>query len=360
MGLTFRTILWPFSLLYGIAVGVRNRFFDRGRLPSVAFGVPVISVGNITAGGTGKTPHVEYLAALLSGRHRVAVLSRGYGRKTGGFILLGKNSKASEAGDEPVQIKRKFPGIEVAVCNDRVQGIKKLLEMDPAPEIILLDDAFQHRYVKPRVSVLLVNYNRPVFRDMLLPAGNLREPWKNAKRADIVIVTKCTVPLPGHEMSSFVSKLKVRDGQSVYFTTYAYGEPVFLYPGDHAQHEDLTFGMLQKQGAGILLVTGVADPRPLKDFLSGKAEVSASITYGDHHNFTAADIGNISAKFGSIRKDKKYIMVTEKDAVRIADMKISDKKLREALCYIPVKVKFLAGGEASFTGRLEYFLKKQT
>ena len=357
MRLNFRIILWPLSLFYRIVIYYRNLLFDTGEIRSVSFGVPVISVGNITAGGTGKTPHVEYLAAKLSGDKKVAVLSRGYGRNSNGFILLTKGSTAAEAGDEPAQIKRKFPDVKVAVDNDRVHGIKKLLKFRNAPEIIILDDAYQHRYVKPRVSILLVSFRRPIFNDLILPAGNLREPRKNTQRADIIIVTKCPPSMTIHERTSFVLKLKLRKGLKVYFTTYSYGEPVFLFPRKDGGTKPLTFGRMRKQDAGILLVTGIADPVPLKDFLKSRAEICESITYGDHHLFTKRDLEFISGKFRNIRKYNKYVVMTEKDAVRIRDMDIKDRKMRKALCYVPVEVEFLAGGERPFLKDLENFLK---
>lgn len=355
-----RLILWPFSLIYRLAVGIRNRMFDSGRLPSVSFYVPVISVGNLTAGGTGKTPHVEYLAARLSANNRVAVLSRGYGRKSSGFVLLGKKTSARVGGDEPVQIKNKYPYIKVAVDNGRVHGINKLLNCKNPPEVIILDDAFQHRHVKPAMSVLLVNYLRPVFSDFLLPAGNLREPAGNVSRADAVIVTKCPPGISDIRMQDFITRLKTPKGIPVFFTTYSYEDPVFVFRGKGEKVAKTTLSEMRRKEAGILMVTGIADPRPLKEYLSGITGVDDAITYGDHHTFTDADIKKITARYRGIAKDKKYIVCTEKDAMRLKGLKIKDKKIRKAICYIPVEVKFLAGGEEPFLEHLGNFLKYPT
>ncbi len=316
-----RLVLWPFSLLYRVVIGIRNRMFDSGSLSSVSFDIPVISVGNLTAGGTGKTPHVEYLAARLSKNNRVAVLSRGYGRKSSGFVLLGKKTTAAVGGDEPVQIKNKYPYIKVAVDNDRVHGINKLLKRKNPPEVIILDDAFQHRHVKPAMSVLLVNYLRPVFSDFLLPAGNLREPAGNISRADAVIVTKCPAAISGIKMQDFITKLKTPKRIPVFFTTYSYGDPVFVFRGKGEKSAKITLSEMQEGKAGILMVTGIADPRPLKEYLSAITGVDDAVIFGDHHTFTEADIKKIAARYRGIAKDKKYIVCTEKDAVRLKGLK---------------------------------------
>jgi tetraacyldisaccharide 4'-kinase len=358
MKFNIRIILWPFSLLYGIVIYFRNLFFDTGELESVSFGVPVISIGNITAGGTGKTPHVEFLASALSDDRRVAVLSRGYGRKGSGFLLVRKDSGVAEAGDEPLQVKRKYPHVIVAVDNKRVHGIKKLLKFKKPPEVVILDDAFQHRYVKPQLSILLVSYQRPLFNDLLLPAGNLREPKKNARRADMVIVSKCPALMTQDEMEDFTMRMKLKKGPAIYFTTYSYGQPAYVFPGKHNRTKPPGLKKIKKNHAGILLVSGIADPGPLKRYLQNEAELTDSIVYGDHHMFTERDLAFISSRFGKIKRDEKYIFLTEKDAVRMQEIKIKNRELRKAMCYIPVTVKFLAKSGETFLNDIADHLKK--
>lgn len=353
-----RKILLPFSLVFRLAVFVRNLLFDLKILPSRSFKVPVIALGNITVGGTGKTPHVEYLVGLLHDRCRVAVLSRGYKRKTRNFLVVLKKSKVAEAGDEPLQIKRKYPGTYVAVDRKRCHGIRRLMKMKPRPEAIILDDAFQHRHVKPGLSILLVDYNRPVFRDMLLPAGNLREPWKNAARADIIIVAKCPEKLNGIEKARFISYLKIRLKQNIFFTKYAYGDPVPVFQRGKNRKRILNYKSLHKAGARIILVTGIADPAPLRNFLSGHMTVYDELVYSDHHRFGYRDLKAIADSYERAGENAKYIFTTEKDAMRLRELNVKDKQLRKAFHYIPVEVKFLSKGEKPFIKRVSKYLKK--
>lgn len=351
-------ILWPVALIYRLAVFVRNMMFDLGILKAHAFKLPVISVGNITAGGTGKTPHVEYLAALLQDHCRIAILSRGYKRKTRGFLTVSVKSAAVDVGDESLQIKRKFPDIKVAVDRRRVAGIRRLIKMKPGPDVIILDDAFQHRYVKPGLSILLVDYNRPIFRDIILPAGNLREPWRNAIRADIIIVSKCPANLDFIEKARIISRLKIRSEQHIFFTTIAYGKPLPVFTKKHSSRRSPDLKSLDHSEAGIILVTGVADPAPLRQFLSGFVEICDEITYPDHHSFGYRDLALIAARYRQIIRKEKYIFVTEKDAVRLRKIILRDKELQKAFYYIPIKVKFLAKDEKPFIRRISKFLKK--
>jgi tetraacyldisaccharide 4'-kinase len=353
-----RPLLIPFSFFYGLVIFIRNWLFDTGLLPSSSFSLPVISVGNITVGGTGKTPHVEYLAQLLKNNYSVAVLSRGYKRRTNGFLLASLRSKVHEIGDEPLQIKLKVPDVHVAVNRNRVEGIRKLSDLFPSLDLVILDDAFQHRYIKPGLSILLVDYNRPIYADFLLPAGNLRESWRNSKRADIIIVTKCPPRLGPYERKRFIKKLKVRQGQKVYFTTYTYGTPVQVFPWKHQNKEIMSYKALRKNKVGVLLVTGIANPDPLISFLRNEIHVDDSITYHDHHFYTQRDLAQITNRFNNLGIAEKIILTTEKDAVRLRELEISGKKLRKALYYIPVEVKFLAKGEKPFIKRIYQYMKK--
>ncbi|MBN2482071.1 MAG: tetraacyldisaccharide 4'-kinase [Bacteroidales bacterium] len=344
-------------MLYRLVVYVRNMLFDLKVLPSESFELPVIAVGNITAGGTGKTPHVEYLAGLLHDRYRIALLSRGYGRRTKGFLPVSPGSEVAEVGDEPLQIKRKFPSVDVAVDRRRVSGIRKLTDVSPRIEAVILDDAYQHRYVTPRLSILLIDYNRPVFHDLLLPAGNLREPWKNVARADIIIITKCPEKLNSIDKARFISRLIRRSDQEIFFTRYAYGAPVPVFPGKKNKQKPLNYKSLRKADPGVLLVTAIADPGPLRSHLHGFVDVAGERSYTDHHRFSYRDLEEISMRYNNIRKKTKYIFVTEKDAVRLRELRIGDKRLRKAFYYIPVEVKFLSKGEKRFIRRIIKSLK---
>jgi tetraacyldisaccharide 4'-kinase len=351
-----RPLLLPFSFFYWIGVTVRNRLFDLRMLRSTGFDIPVISVGNITVGGTGKTPHVEMLVSLLKSDYRIAVLSRGYKRKSAGFIMASRHSPVSDIGDEPMQIKNKFPDISVAVDGDRVHGVTRLIKSKHHPEVIILDDAFQHRYIRPGLSIVLVDYNRPVFHDFLLPAGNLREPWKNIRRSDLVIVTKCPENLFPQEITWFTQKLALPPGQELFFTTYSYGTPEAVFPVKKRK-EVPSFKQIRKSHAGVLLVSGIANPQPLLQFLQKILKVQETMFFADHHEFTNFDIHSISMRFHSIPADEKYILVTEKDAVKIRELDM-DEQLKKVFLFIPVEVKFLARGEKAFHKRVEKYIKR--
>ena len=353
-----RPALLPLNALYGLVVGIRNLLFDHGILRSVSFSLPVIAVGNITAGGTGKTPHVEFLVGLLKNDFKIAVLSRGYKRKTRDFRMASVKSVVAELGDEPMQIKSKFPEVTVAVDRKRVNGVNRLIREYRKLEVIILDDAFQHRYIKPGLLILLVDHGRPVFNDVLLPAGNLREPWRNATRANIVIVTKCPDHLSPNDRAVFIDNLKLLPKQVVFFTRFEYGSPTEVFPGKRRHPATLTYKQLRKSGAGILLVTGIANPRPLREFLEKNLNIAEEIVFPDHHTFTYRDILDIKARFRIFTRENNYILVTEKDAIRLRELEIADKAFLQAFYYIPVEVKFLAKGEKPFVKRIYKYLKK--
>ena len=263
--------LRPLGWLYGLATGIRNYLFDKGIRKSQEFQLPVISIGNITVGGTGKTPHAEYTATLLKDRYKTAVLSRGYGRHTKGFFMSDAHSDSGLIGDEPLQIKRRFPDLEVAVCSDRAEGIKRLIEMC-SPQVVILDDAFQHRRIKPSLNILLVNWHRNILDDAMLPAGYLRESVKGRARADIIIVTKCPENLDGQSMADLTSRLKVNPGQQVYFTTPHYNRPYLI---DNAGQP------LDLPDVPILAVTGIASPALMMAELERQGH-EASLSNCDH------------------------------------------------------------------------------
>ncbi len=350
--------LLPFAPLYGLAVWVRNKLFDLRLLRSLTFNIPVISVGNITVGGTGKTPHVEYLVQLFREEFRLAVLSRGYKRKTSGFLLVSDKSRVSEVGDEPLQIKCKYPDVHVAVDRNRVNGIRVLQQQFRKLDLIVLDDAYQHRYVTPCLSVLLIDYTRPVFSDILLPAGNLREPAKNIRRADTIIVTKCPDQLSPQQRKLFETRMNTTPEQKVFFTRYAYGSLKPVFPKKHHEKDPVSFKMLQKQHNGVLLVTGIANPAPLRKFLHEMVDVTEELIFPDHHQFTQYDLKRITERFNAHGKKNSIVVITEKDAVKIRECQSVDKHLKKVLFYLPVEVKFLAKGEKPFIKFTEKYIRK--
>lgn len=331
--------LLPFSWLYGFVVYMRNKFFDWGLLKHEEFDVPVICIGNVTVGGTGKTPHTEYLIRLLTKKYRVAVLSRGYKRKTKGFVLASSISSSSEIGDESFQIKQKFPDTLVAVDADRRRGIRKLLALENPPEVILLDDAFQHRYVKPSYTIILSDYNRPVYEDKLLPAGRLREYASSMKHANMILVTKCPDDLQPIDFRIISHDVNAFPYQQLYFTSFTYKSirPVFSEVSQEYPRSVL-------RNKHILLVTGIASPKALLKELSKYTKRVDTLIYPDHHNFKAKDIKHIASSFRNIKSEDKLILVTEKDAARLVSRNDIDEDLKERLFYIPIEVTFI--GEA--------------
>ena len=335
-------LLFPISVLYGTVTFVRNKMFDCGILPSEKFDVPVICVGNLSVGGTGKTPHTEYLARLLSARYRVAVLSRGYKRKSKGFVLADERTTARELGDEPYQIKRKFPDIKVAVDADRRNGITRLMQLpdEEKPEVIILDDAFQHRYVKPTLSLLLTDCNKLYTSDYVLPAGRLRE-WKSgASRADIIIVTKCKADISDEERENILRQISPSKKQRVFFTYINYGEllPVF---GDRSDAlMNVTSGNPE-----VILLTGIANPLPLKNKVEEFSSNIDMLSFPDHHDFSEADIRSVENRLKAGKDNRKIVVTTEKDAVRLLANSYLSDEYKGLFYYLPIKIDF-CGGEA--------------
>jgi len=338
-----RESLLPLSWLYGGIVGARNFCFDVGLLKSRAFHVPIIAVGNITVGGTGKTPHVEYLVRLLQKKFHVAVLSRGYKRKTSGYVLANEQSTVREIGDEPMQMKQKFPDISVAVDKKRVHGIERLTDDDERLDVILLDDAFQHRYVKPGVNILLVDYHRLVIYDKLLPAGRLREPLKGKNRADIVIITKCPKELKPMEFRVITKAMNLYPYQHLYFTTLAYDLPVPVFPNEAQPLADELSSCLKDQH--VLLLTGIASPRQLEEDLAPFTTHLSPLTFTDHHDFRHKDIERINEAFAKL-PSPKIIITTEKDAVRLTSVEGLSNEVRQHLYAIPVSIRFMQQEQA--------------
>ena len=345
--------LLPLSWLYGLGVRFRNLLFEMGVLKSRAFSVPVISVGNITVGGTGKTPHVEYLLQLLSQDGKVAVLSRGYRRHTRGFVLADETSTARSIGDEPYQIKQKFPQSMVAVDKDRVHGIRKLLEHDGDIDAILLDDAFQHRYVKPGINILLVDYHRLIIYDKLMPAGRLREPLKGKDRADIVIITKCPKALKPMEFRVLTKAMDLYPYQTLYFTTFDYDDMRGVFNGRSCPLESIG------SNENVLLLTGIASPRQLKEDITPLTSHLTSLTFPDHHTFSRKDIRRLNSTFAAMDSPKR-IITTEKDAARLAAAEGLSEEVRQNIYVLPVHVSFMLEQQSTFNENILGYVRKNS
>ncbi|MFZ5431931.1 MAG: tetraacyldisaccharide 4'-kinase [Bacteroidota bacterium] len=341
-----KLLLYPLSLLYGLVVSVRNKLYDFKLFKSREFDIPVISIGNITVGGTGKTPHTEYLIKLLKQNYRVAALSRGYKRKSQGFRLVDTSSMVEEVGDEPLQMKRKYPGVTISVCENRVQGVDALLEANPAPDVVVLDDAFQHRRITPGLNILLIDYNKPIKDDYLLPLGRLRESKLQARRANIIIITKCP-----NEITPITRRIMAKDVhlypyQDLYFTTMVYGQLCPVFP--EGKPMDL---FNDPRHMAILAVTGIAAPEYAVRHLKQITSEVDSMLYPDHHNYTEQDIRNIMERYDRLGNPKKIIVTTEKDTVRLKQMNLPPD-MKKALYYLPVQVKFLDREGKQFDKRI--------
>ena len=349
-------MLLPLSKIYGFAVGVRNLMFKWHILKQREFPVPVVVVGNISAGGTGKTPHTEYVIDLLRYKYHIGMLSRGYKRKTKGFVLATSRSTPLDIGDEPYQIYQKYGrDITVAVCEDRCTGIEELLRLDPRINLIVLDDAFQHRYVKPTVSIVLTEFNNPVFFDKLLPLGRLREPAKAIYRADMVVVTKCPAQLKAIEYRIFKNNLKLFPFQKLFFSRFNYASLRPLFPDIRKDAPHMSW--LGPDDA-VLVLSGIANPRPLVRYLKGcKANVKVKV-FPDHHNFNRKDLDAIAKRFNELEGKQKIIVTTEKDAVRLINNPYFPHQLKPHIFYQPIDVTFDPMNVDSFDLELQKMLLK--
>ena len=342
---TLRHILFPFSLIYGGIIRMRNQLFDKNILRSATFDFPLICIGNLAVGGTGKTPMVEYLLRILNEKFKVATLSRGYKRKSKGFIIANENTTAFEIGDEPMQIHKKFPGITVAVAEERIMGIPQVLNDKPGTEIIILDDAFQHREVKAGLNILLSDYNHLYTKDFLLPTGNLRDLKSSSKRAEILIVTKCKSNLTEGEKKDILQQINPLPSQKTYFTKIIYGDPYQLF-----SKEKIT---LDKK-SDIVLITGIANPEPIEGFLKNAVADFKIMRFKDHYNYQADDIRKITGQFSKIENPNKIILTTEKDAVRLFKFKNEMENL--PLYVLPMEHEFLFNEGANFENEVIRFV----
>lgn len=347
-------LLYPFSLIYGLVTGIRNFLYNANILSSSEFNLPVICVGNITVGGTGKTPHTEYLISLLR-NYRVATLSRGYKRKSNGFLVASQASGVKDVGDEPLQMYKKFPDITVAVDRNRVNGVKNILRERPETGVIILDDGFQHRSIKPGFSILLSDFERFMMKDHLLPYGDLRESLDNVRRADIIIISKSPENISPIERRLIVKDIEKAPYQNLYFTSLKYKDPVSVFPGSMPESfSDAS----QKKEMSILLVTGVANPQPLQDYLQKNYGDVTHINFRDHHHFTEEDLQEIFTTWDSIKSPLKFIFTTEKDAVRIQEFTNIAEPYRSSFFYIPVGIFFLNGDQEEFDNLIVDYVRK--
>lgn len=334
-------LLTPLSWIYGAITGVRNWLFDSKILKETEFDIPIIGVGNITVGGTGKTPHVEYIVSNLAADYKIAVLSRGYKRKTRGFVLANSHSTPDLIGDEPFQIYKKFGmKVHVAVCENRRKGITELMRIYPDLQLIVLDDSFQHRWVKPRVSVLLTDYSRPFYKDKLLPLGRLRESPLQVNRADMVIVTKCPDDLMPINFRITSKDLNLMKFQKLFFSRYEYGGLQPVFPDEAPYHASLS---QLNSGDSVLLLTGIAHPRYfVRHFRNYPFKVKVD-HFPDHHDFSRSDIEVINERFKNLSGSRKIIVTTEKDAVRLMHNPYFPQSLKPFAFYLPITVKMING-----------------
>ncbi len=346
-----RFILYPFSILYGLLTAFRNFLFDLGILPSTSFKLPVISVGNLSVGGTGKSPMVMYLLELLKDDHNISSLSRGYGRSGTGFYLADDNATARTLGDEPLQIHRRFPKLPIAVDANRRRGIRLLMKKFPELGGVILDDAFQHRYVMPGVSILLTSYDKLYINDYVLPTGSLREFKSGAKRADIIIVTKAPRLLSPIDRRLISQKLKPKPYQQVFFSYIKYKAiaPVF---NDELEKVKLN-SKLQ-----VLLVTGIAKSDGLFYHLKDKVKKVTHLKFKDHHNFEMNDITKIKNAFHEISGEDKIILTTEKDAMRLNYPMIKEELGDLPLFYIPIRIEMHERDKQIFCERIIDFIRR--
>ncbi len=343
-----RILLYPFALIYGTIVWLRNRLYDAKFFSSIEFSVPVITIGNLSTGGTGKTPHVEYLVRLLQYRYKVATMSRGYKRHTQGFLVADENTNALRIGDEPMQYHIKYPELIVSVAEERMIGIPLLIQRRPDVEVVLLDDAYQHRSVKAGLTLLITDYSRPFYTDHILPFGSLRESRSAYKRADLIIVSKCPSDLQAEQANSIIDQIKPLPHQQVFFTGINYDRPY-----DFITHEYITL-----EDKNIILVCGIARPEPLVAFLKSNSADVHTLSYPDHHYFVTPDLEEIKATYHNWNVTNKIIITTEKDAARLH---LHFDKLKEwgiTIAVLPIAVTILFNKGSEFDAAVNNYVEK--
>lgn len=349
-----RFLLFPIAWIYGLVIAVRNHLFDTNVLSRRSFNIPVISVGNITMCGTGKTPHTEYILRLLRNSCKVAVLSRGYKRQTKGYVLATEKTDMMEIGDEPYQMHQKFPDVTVAVCEKRCDGVERLVE-DEHVETVVLDDAYQHRYIEPGLNILLVDFHRPIYRDHLLPVGMLREPASAKKRADIIVITKCPSDISPLDIRVCTNDIRTLAFQKLFFSTLDYSPLEPLY-----QKELSRIPLLNLKNMNILLVTAIGSPEHIVKDLEPYGAKFKELHYRDHFQFTEKEVYEINETF-SFMPSPKIMLTTEKDATRLQNINGFSLELKKSAYTLPVKVRILLGQEEEFNRLiLDYVFKDST
>ena len=347
---SFRVLLLPFALVYGLIVIIRNYLYDKKIIKSAEFNIPIICVGNLAVGGTGKSPMVEYLLDLLHKQFKTATLSRGYRRKTKGYVLANENTTALDIGDEPMQFYLKYPDVKIAVGEERIVAIPQLLYDHYDIQTIILDDAFQHREIKAGFNIILTQFGDLYSHDFFLPAGDLRDEWRSAKRAQIIVVTKCPPDLSETQKQKVLKSLRPLPTQQVFFTTIEYGTPYHIL--NRADEWVLT------PSVEVLLVCGIANPKPLKDYLHQHTYTYYQKTFNDHHIFSIDDLNEIDDMFHDISARNKVILTTEKDAVRL--VKFNEELKNIPFYVLPIKSKFLFNEEEKFNNAVISFIKNFT
>lgn len=349
IGRLLKPLLIPLSLLYGLVIWLRNKVYDKGIYAGIEFSVPVISVGNLSTGGTGKTPHIEYIIRLLNYEYKVATMSRGYKRQSRGFQVADHETNALKVGDEPMQFHLKFPEVKVTVCEERMTGIPELMRLSPETEVVLLDDAYQHRSVKPGLNILITDYHKPFYTDHILPFGSLREGRGTYNRADIIIVSKCPPTMKTDEKEKMTNLIQPYAHQKVFFSAIKY----CVYQ-DFFTREESTLSKDSK----VILVCGIAKPNLLLEHIENQVEAVHLLKYPDHHYFSSFDLSEIKDTYNKWEVDNKVIVTTEKDAARLH---LHSEKLKEwgiPIVVIPIEIVFLFN-QASFDQQVLNYIQKE-
>ncbi len=345
-------VLYPFSKVYGLVTAVRNMLFDAGVLKQTKFDIPVVVIGNLSVGGTGKTPHTEYIIENLRSEYKIGVISRGYRRKTKGYVLADECATAKTIGDEPFQIYKKYGrDVKVAVSESRVKGIKALRAQFPEINLILLDDAFQHRYVEPSVAVMLMDYNKPIYDDYMLPLGTLRESRSGVYRADIVVTTKCPKDIKSIDLRVVKSNLSLSPAQDLFFSRYRYGNLISVFPENSVYIPSLDSFSDED---GILAVSGIAKPKPFNNYLRKFTKRVKRLRFADHRDYTQDDIDRIINAYRKLKGYRRIIVTTEKDAVRLVECNNLPDDVKANMFYLPIKVSFVTDSTVSFIDILRY------
>lgn len=343
---SFRVLLLPFAVVFWLVIVIRNWLFDKEILKTTSFGLPLICVGNLSVGGTGKSPMVEYLVLHLRNDYKVATLSRGYKRKTKGYALATDQTSALDVGDEPMQFHQKFPDVPVAVGEERLVAIPQLLQDHPDTQVIILDDAFQHRAIKAGLNILLTEFGNLFTRDFFLPTGDLRDLRTSYKRAHIIIVTKCDIDMNEEERQEIIKEIRPISHQKIFFTCISYGTPYHITRKNFCFMDDNT---------EVLLVTGIANPKPLKNYLEEKIHTYSMMHFNDHHIFSIDDWKEITGRFEAIQAENKIILTTEKDATRL--LKFDQEISKIPLYVVPIEHKFMFHQDTSFHEEVTTFIQ---